>query len=168
MIEKADTLKPDGMSATVASKYQISTKEPLYFHGGLEENNYISQHIENRLQEKYKEYDDNRFKVHTPFGEIWEAVSNHLNNSSVYGIQTKLTGHVVNRGWCNGHNQRLFEWDTFFHALLTSLEDPKGARESVRAILAHQTPIGIVPNNDLWEPKISTKVNNHVNWRYLY
>ena len=146
-IEKADTVKPEGLASAGALKYHVSLEEPLYFYAGIANDNPTLQTIDSRLAEKHKDYDNKRCKVHTPYGEIWEAVSNHLNNSRVYGTQIKLSGHVVSRGWCNGHNQRLFEWDTFFHALLASLEDPEGARESVRAILAHQTPLGIVPNN---------------------
>lgn len=147
-IVKSETFLPDTTAYSgVASSYSVSGTEPVYFYAGSGETNLSPEQIEERLQQKMMAYEESRFKLNTPFGEIWEAVSNHLNHSRVYGTQTKHIGYVVNRGWCGFYDQRLFCWDTFFHAMLASLEDPEGAKESVRAILAHQTPIGIVPNN---------------------
>ena len=133
---------------SAALKYQVSAGQPLYFISGQENADFSREQIDAHLKQKSDEYQQQRFAIHTPFGEIWEPVANHLNSSRVYGTQTKTTAHVVSRGWCNEHNQRIFEWDTFFHALLASLEDPEGGKESVRSILAHQTPEGIVPNNN--------------------
>jgi len=149
-ITKGKTHLPDSLNYKgVAAGYSISKKNPLYFYAGTGEADISRDEIDQRLKGKKEEYKNTRFKLKTPFGEIWEAVSNHLNNSRVWGTQTKHIGYVVNRGWCNFYDQRLFCWDTFFHAMLASLEDPEGARESVRAILTHQTPIGIVPNNTI-------------------
>lgn len=134
-------------SKWLASVYHLSPDQPLYFYSGSEKNSCTPKTIDQRLETEKSKYENSRFKIKTPMGEIWEAVSNHLNHSRVYGTQTGFTGYVVNRGWCNTINQRLFCWDTFFHAMIASLEDPQGAQESVKAILAHQTPIGIVPNN---------------------
>jgi len=131
----------------VAEGYNVSGEEPMYFYAGSGNPDFSPEQIEKRLNQKMEAYDQTRFKLNTPFGEIWEAVSNHLNHSRVWGTQTKHVGYVVNRGWSNFYNQRLFCWDTFFHAMLAAMEDPEGAKESVRAILTHQTPIGIVPNN---------------------
>ena len=133
--------------AGVAAGYSVSKKEPLYFYAGGDKATLSPEQIEDRLHQKMEAYEQSRFKLQTPFGEIWEAVSNHLNHSRVFGTQTKHIGYVVNRGWMGFYDQRLFCWDTFFHAMLAAMEDPEGAKESVRAILVHQTPIGIVPNN---------------------
>lgn len=149
--EKANVFSNSTRYSNVASAFAISGPEPLYFYSGSGDLNFTGEDIEERLQKKKKIYQNSRFKLNTPFGEIWEAVSNHLNHSRVYGTQTKHIGYVVNRGeqWCKFHDQRLFCWDTFFHAMLASLEDAEGAKESVRAILTHQTSIGIVPNNTI-------------------
>ena len=147
-ITRGKTHLPDSLNYKgVAAGYSISEENPLYFYAGTGEADISRDEIDQRLKGKKEEYENTRFKLQTPFGEIWEAVSNHLNHSRVWGTQTKHIGHVVNRGWCGFYDQRLFCWDTFFHAMLAAMEDPAGAKESVRAILAHQTPIGIVPNN---------------------
>ncbi len=145
-IKQNNIVQTTELASAIAPKYSVSKDEPLYFYAGTINENFQEESIDTRLNESLAIYNANRFKVNTPFGEIWEAVSNHLNHSRVYGSQTRLTAHVVSRGWCNEVNQRLFEWDTFFHAMLASIEDPEGGKESVRAILAHQTPEGIVPN----------------------
>ncbi|MFW6327004.1 MAG: MGH1-like glycoside hydrolase domain-containing protein [Bacteroidota bacterium] len=147
-IKQNEEIQAAKTASAIATAYLVSAEDPIYFNTGTNTKNYSVGNIEKRLQQTLAFYNANRFKVTTPFGEIWEAVSNHLNHSRVYGTQTRLTAHVVSRGWCSGVNQRIFEWDTFFHALLASLEDPEGGKESVRAILAHQTPEGIVPNNN--------------------
>ncbi len=133
----------------VAFNYSVSEEDPIYFYAGGGNATLTTEQIDDRLNQKMHAYNVSRFKLKTPFGEIWEAVSNHLNHSRVYGTQTKHIGYVVNRGWCGFYDQRLFCWDTFFHAMLAAMEDPEGAKESVRAILTHQTPIGIVPNNTI-------------------
>jgi len=132
----------------IANSYVVSADNPLYFYAGADNSHPDTKSIEAILDITAEQFAEKRARVETPFGEIWEAVSNHLNHSRVYGTQTRLTGHVVSRGWMGEVNQRLFEWDTFFHAMLASIEDPQGAKESVRAILAFQTPEGIVPNSN--------------------
>ena len=141
--------------SSAAIKYKVSKNEPLYFIAGKSSKEFSIEQIEKRLKSKHKTYLAERFAIKTPFGEIWEPVSNHLNSSRVYGTQTKSTAHVVSRGWCNGYNQRLFEWDSFFQGMLASIEDPEGGRATIRSILAHQTPIGIVPNNNFGNDTIN-------------
>ncbi len=144
--EEKMTTSTDDYFQSAAISYNVSADNPLFFVTGKVNSAYTKSKINERLSLKQKEYNDRRFSVNTPMGEIWEAVSNHLNRSRVYGTQNKLTGHVVSRGWCNKYQQILYEWDSFFQAMLASLEDPEGARETVRAILFHQTSEGLVPN----------------------
>ncbi len=145
-IRQNNSVQIANSASAIATEFLVSAEESIYFYSGTKKIDYQAEDIEKRLKESLARYNANRFKVNTPYGDIWEAVSNHLNHSRVYGTQTRLTAHVVSRGWCGVVNQRIFEWDTFFHALLASLEDPEGGKESVRSILAHQTAEGIVPN----------------------
>ena len=131
---------------SAAIKYKISAGEPLYFISGQKNVAFSPGQIDERLTTKLAEYKDSRFAIETPFGEIWEAVSNHHNSTRVYGTQSKLTAHVISRGWCKGYNQQLYEWDSFFQGMLASIEDPEGGKETIRTILKQQTPAGIVPN----------------------
>ena len=55
----------------------------------------------------------------------------------------------VSRDWCRHPNWGgyvLFDWDTFFAALMSTLEDPSLAQANLRAILQEVTPNGFVPN----------------------
>lgn len=55
----------------------------------------------------------------------------------------------VSRDWCKGDffgSYVLFDWDTFFCALMIAWEDPALAAANVRAILQEVTPQGFVPN----------------------
>jgi len=55
----------------------------------------------------------------------------------------------VSREWCvdpNWGGYVLFDWDTFFAALMAGLEDPGLAAANVRSILQEVTPCGFVPN----------------------
>ncbi len=131
---------------SAAQKYRVSANEPLYFTSGENISKMSTTQIDQRLSECLEDYSDVRFAIETPFGEIWEAVSNHHNSTRVYGTQSKLSAHVISRGWCKGYNQQLYEWDSFFQGMLASIEDPEGGKETIRTILKQQTPIGIVPN----------------------
>ncbi|MGK7395554.1 MAG: MGH1-like glycoside hydrolase domain-containing protein [Candidatus Cyclobacteriaceae bacterium M3_2C_046] len=144
--DKSADLEQEQFFDRAALKYEVSQDEPVYFMAGEVKEQLAPEQIDNRLQARAKAYTDQRFAIHTPFGEIWQAVSNHLNQSRVYGSQSKLSAHVVSRGWCREINQQLYEWDSFFQAMLASIEDPDAGKETVRAILFHQTQEGIVPN----------------------
>ena len=147
MMEKSVTNNSvQGISKYLSMAFKVSKEEPLYFTSGCEDVKIDERAISERLNDRLKAYQSSRFKIETPMGEIWEAVSNHHNLSKVYGTQSKLSGHVVNRGWCTVNDQRLFEWDSFFQGMMASIEDPEGGKETIKAILFHQQPNGIVPN----------------------
>jgi putative isomerase len=55
----------------------------------------------------------------------------------------------VSRDWCRNSafgNYVLFDWDTFFCAVMAAAEDPALAAANVRAILDEVTPAGFIPN----------------------
>ncbi len=55
----------------------------------------------------------------------------------------------VSRDWCKGPflgSYVLFDWDTFFCAVMAQLEDPNLAVANALAILQEATPAGFVPN----------------------
>ena len=80
------------------------------------------------------------------WGDFLSPIENQMGNSKVYSIDTGRLAHIVSRQWCLPDGQVLFCWDSFFNGLLSSLEDPVGAKKTVRAILAATTPAGFVPN----------------------
>ena len=93
-------------------------------------------------------YDRRRPSARGDHGDFLAAIEDNLNNSRVYSSDTNRTAHTVSRGWAGGqvNNAPLFCWDSFFNGNLASLDDPTGARNTIRAILQWQTPDGMVPN----------------------
>lgn len=87
-------------------------------------------------------------------GDFVGAIADNVNNSRIYSSDNKLLAHSVGRHWAKGVNQApYFCWDSFFTALLASLDDPATARNTVRAVLDCATPQGFVPNFGHWDFK---------------
>lgn len=86
------------------------------------------------------------------WGDFVSAIADNLNNSRVYSSDDQRVAITVSRGWApNPDNAPYFCWDSFFNGALACLDDPKTARETVRAILSWQTPEGMVPNFGHWQ-----------------
>jgi hypothetical protein len=83
-------------------------------------------------------------------GGAWDdflgPISYCMHFSRVFSQDNKMIAHTVSRGWCRPDGQVLFGWDSFFNGLLSCLDDPEGAKETVRAVLAAATPEGFVAN----------------------
>ncbi len=86
-----------------------------------------------------------------PAGDFLGAIADTLNNSRMYSSDNHRVAITVSRGWTRGANGNpYFCWDSFFSALLASLDDPAMGRETVRAALSYQTVEGFVPNFSHW------------------
>jgi len=99
------------------------------------------------LKEKAASYATRRPSVKGVFEGAPEAIGNSMFWNTLYApsnglIFPSLSRHWANRwgGWVVG------EWDCFFGALLTSLEDKAQTAAAIRAILMAQTETGVVPN----------------------
>ena len=111
--------------------------------------------IDGLLARAQAAYDARRPKAAGVAGDFIGAIADSLNGSRFYSSDDKRIAISVSRGWIRGganHNP-YFCWDSFFSGLLASLDDPKTGRETVRAILACQTPEGLVPNYGHWSEK---------------
>ncbi|MDE2127192.1 MAG: hypothetical protein KGJ62_11430 [Armatimonadetes bacterium] len=97
-------------------------------------------------------YERRRPSASGDHGDFLGAIEANLNNSRVFSSDTNRVAHTVSRGWAGGkaNNAPLFCWDSFFNGNLASLDDPTGARRTVRAILQWQTAAGMVPNFGHW------------------
>ncbi|MFA6134064.1 MAG: PA14 domain-containing protein [Phycisphaerae bacterium] len=104
------------------------------------------------LRQAEQAYADRRPASSGPWGDFVQAIADNLNASRVYNPHNRRIAHVVCRGWCLPDGQVLFCWDSFFNALLACVEDPDGAKETVRALLACQLPNGMICNMNHSEP----------------
>ncbi len=101
------------------------------------------------------------------WGDFLGAVADNVNFCRLYGSDNARISHTDGRGWWL---QRLatspdlhpyFVWDFFFNALMANLEDPEGAKATIRAVLSFQTPEGFVPSWAHWSNEGRTYVTLH-------
>ncbi|MDR3690959.1 MAG: PA14 domain-containing protein [Fimbriimonas sp.] len=103
-------------------------------------------HADKVLAQARTRYRATRLWAEGDWGDFLAPIENQLGNSKVYSIETGRLAHIVSRRWCLPDGQVLFCWDSFFNGLLSCLEDPSGAKQTVRAVLNGVTPKGFVPN----------------------
>ncbi|MFN8009285.1 MAG: hypothetical protein U0V70_20115 [Terriglobia bacterium] len=103
--------------------------------------------IDARLDQNGEAYARRRPTVKGLFEGAPEAIGNNLFWSGLYAPPYDLIFPNVTRAWAyNFGGWVVFEWDNFFNALLTSLEDPSQTLAGIRADLLGQTPSGFIPN----------------------
>ncbi|MCS7061210.1 MAG: trehalase family glycosidase [Anaerolineae bacterium] len=82
-------------------------------------------------------------------GEAAEALTRVITWNTIWEPIKGRMCTPVSRDWCKGPSfgsYVLFEWDTFFCAVMAQLEDGHLADANVRAILQEVTSAGFVPN----------------------
>jgi hypothetical protein len=103
--------------------------------------------IDTILNEKADAYVKLRPTVNGLFEGAPEAIGNSLFWNTLYAPNYDLIFPSISRGWAHGWGGWVVgEWDCFFGALLTSLEDQAQTAAGIRAILSSQTDAGVVPN----------------------
>ena len=103
--------------------------------------------IEEFLRDRSDAYARKRPKVDGLFAGTPEAIGNTMFWNTLYAPSEHLIFPSISRAW--GHNFGgwvVGEWDCFFGALLTSLEDADQTAAGIRGILTAQTDSGVVPN----------------------
>ncbi|MGO8788651.1 MAG: MGH1-like glycoside hydrolase domain-containing protein [Terriglobia bacterium] len=99
------------------------------------------------LREKAEGYAARRPSVEGLFAGAPEAIGNSMFWNTLYAPQFDLIFPSISRQWAHGWGGwAVGEWDCFFGALLTSLEDAAQTSAGIRAILSSQTDLGVVPN----------------------
>ena len=100
--------------------------------------------------------------------ESYRAMMSCLGWNTVYDPIKNRVCNPVTRNWNRGKTINLFCWDTFFGALMLSLEHPEAARLNVKAILGEMTEDGMVPNADgsrHSQPLVGSMVLNEIHDR---
>lgn len=108
--------------------------------------------VDGILKKAETRYASLRAKAFGPWGDFLGAMADNMNNSRIYSSDNHMLAHSVSRRWADGkpNNAPYFCWDSFFTAVMADVEDPVGARRTVRAILSRQSPAGSVPNFGHW------------------
>jgi Trehalase len=99
------------------------------------------------LREKSIDYAQRRPTATGLFAGAAHAIGNSMFWNSLYAPSDHLIFPSISRHWAHGWGGWVVgEWDCFFGALLTSLEDTAQTEAGVKGILLAQTPTGLVPN----------------------
>jgi hypothetical protein len=103
--------------------------------------------IDALLKEKAAAYAARRPVVSGLFAGAPEAIGNSMFWNTLYAPSLDLIFPSISRAWAhNWGGWTVGEWDCFFGALLTSLEDEAQTSAGIRAMLLAQTDSGLVPN----------------------
>jgi hypothetical protein len=103
--------------------------------------------IDSLLDKNSESYANRRPKVKGLFEGAPEAIGNNMFWSTIYVPPYNLVFPTDTRAWAhNFGGWVVFEWDNFFNALLTSLEDKAQTDAGIKAVLLGQTPAGFIPN----------------------
>ncbi len=107
----------------------------------------VSGQIDRILSENSKRYEETRPHVNGLFGGASDPIGNTMFWNTLYVPSVDLEFPSISRRWAKGFGGWVVgEWDCFFGALLTNLEDPTQSSSATRAILLSQSPNGVVPN----------------------
>jgi hypothetical protein len=108
--------------------------------------------IDRFLKEEEKRYQRKKVKVDGLYEGVEEAITNNLFWTILYqpGYHRFYTPAgrrwIFPRGDGVSEHWTIFEWDSFFNALLLSVESTKHAKEVMRSVLETQYPNGNIPN----------------------
>ena len=76
-----------------------------------------------------------------------DAMMRVIHWNTIFALQTGRICTPVSRNWAADYGGHvLFDWDTYFCAIMSSIEDPSLAEMNARAITAEVTPRGFIPN----------------------
>jgi len=78
--------------------------------------------------------------------KTYQAVQSALGWNTIYDPIKKRVCTPVTRNWNRGKTINLFCWDTFFGAMMLSLENEKFCKLNLKAILDEMTADGMIPN----------------------
>ena len=157
-LEKQGHLAPTAKRGpVVAFQFPMRSGDKLYFVASVAETLDIlnkkcikvlnkASDLLNKLAEMYEE---RRVKVvGGEFNGCAQAVIDAIAWNTVWDDVNSRMYTPVSRVWAydGWKGYVLFEWDTFFNALLASIEDWEIAEANIKAILSEITPRGVIPN----------------------
>ena len=140
---KAAPENNDGEAASLT--FDVRPGSPVRFVAGFAALPSMEQ-VDETLSKAQAAYVASRSTAFGDWGDFVGAIPDNMNNSRPYNHERKMIAHSVSRGWCCPDGQVLFCWDSFFNGLLSCIEDPNGAKDTVRAILSYQQQSGFIPN----------------------
>jgi hypothetical protein len=107
--------------------------------------------IDRFLEEEEKRYERKRIKIDGLYEGVEKAITNNIFWTTLYQPGYHRFYTPAGRRWIfpseNGRELwTIFEWDSFFNALLASIESVKHTKDILRSVLETQYPNGNIPN----------------------
>lgn len=107
--------------------------------------------IDRFLEEEEKRYERKRIKVEGLYEGIEKAITNNIFWTTLYQSGHHRFYTPAGRRWIfpakiGSELWTIFEWDSFFNALLASFESIKHTKDILRSVLETQYPNGNIPN----------------------
>jgi len=131
---------------------EVIPQKPVHISAGFGTLPELSS-VDTFLDRAAANYAGTRASAVGEWGDFVAPIAENLNNSKLYSSVSRQVMHIVGRGdeWvADPDYPPIFCWDSFFNALLASLEDPRAARDTVRGAFLYQTPEGMVANVSGW------------------
>jgi putative isomerase len=94
-------------------------------------------------------YESQRLLTSGWLGPSADGLTRSIHWNTIWEASQGRVCTPVSREWCVSPawgGYVLFDWDTFFCALMAGLESPDLMQDNIRAILQETTPLGFVPN----------------------
>ncbi len=148
-----DAVYKANMSAGASMELDLKPAEEIRFVAGigkLPDLESVHSMLEmNRIASETK-----HIKAEGDWGDFIGAIADNCNFYRLYSSDNNRIVHAIGRGWWiyrdNPNYIPYFVWDLFFQSMLACLEDPEGARNTIRAVLSFQTPDGFIPSYSHW------------------
>jgi len=123
-------------------------KDEILFSVNFDEEPYFSPlAIKEIITERKDVYLKNRLTSSGELQDTCEAMVNGITWNTIYKSKYPHICSPVSREWCiNWGGYVLFDWDTFFTALIVSSENKELAYSNIKAILSEITERGFIPN----------------------
>jgi hypothetical protein len=153
-----DTKKAGDSGA--ALQYDLGPGNPLYFSAAMSKEGEVSRmpapepaSLERELQRAARNYSLKRVSSDGLLADCAEAVTQSLFWSRIYHPVLGRPFQTVTRPWCEPEGYVILCWDSFFNALLDSIESPGQAKDMLRALFSLQLPDGMIATRyDTAEP----------------
>jgi putative isomerase len=101
------------------------------------------------LTGQWIDYEQSRLKTGGWLGESADGLTRSIHWNTIWEPLKERICSPVSREWCLNETWGgyvLFDWDTFFCAMMSALESHDLCVDNIRAILQEVTPSGFVPN----------------------
>jgi len=158
-------LAEDLHKETLTLRFPETKKKHIYFVASVGQDmrilrNQIYRYKNEAIIDKFLEEEENRYqrkrvKIDGLFEGVGEAITNNLFWTTLYQPGNHRLYTPAGRRWISPSEKsrdqwRIYGWNSFFNALLLSIESVKHAKDVIQSVLETQYPNGNIPD---WKGK---------------